>query len=157
MIRICRALIVLQVATHANRSHQVVVPILVAIGTLQFGVCACKWESTLRVVKRRGLPRRRAVAHGTVCGESCRDVVRVRRPLIILNVTARACRARKIEIAIQVAVGALQLGVCASKRKSDCGVIERRRLPSCRVVAVLAGLRKSKRNVIRIGGFSEIG
>ena len=70
--------------------------------------------------------------------------------------TAHARSVGQAVVAVDVAVAALQLGVRARDGETHSGVIETRGLPCGRAVAVLAGLWKPERDVIRICGFAEI-
>ena len=83
-------------------------------------------------------------------------MVWVGRFLEILHVAARAGGCRQVVIAVGVAISTLQPRVSTCNRKAHRGVIETRRLPRGRAMAVLAGLRKSQCNVIRIRGFPEV-
>jgi len=149
-------LVVLQVATHAGRAGQVVVAVLVAVRALELQVPAGQRKAALGVIERGRLPGRRAVANGAVGGKSGGDVIRIRRSLIGLHVARGACRTRQIEVSVSVAIGALQFGVGAAQGKSHSAVIEVGRLPSGRVVAILAGLGEAEPNVVGVGCFAKI-
>ena len=86
-----------------------------------------------------------------------RHVIGIRRPLEILKVTRNAGRRGYIEIAICMALFALQLRVSTRQRESNRIMIEARGLPGGGRMAILASLRKPERYVIRIVGFLEIG
>lgn len=108
------------------------------------------------MVKRRGLPGRGGVTHLALLGHPGRQMVRVRRGAIVLQVTGDAGSTRKVEIAPGVALVALQLGVAAGERKPDCVVIEIRGLPGCCAMALLAALWKTEGDVVGIAGFLEV-
>lgn len=76
--------------------------------------------------------------------------------LKIFKVARNACFAGQVEISIRVTLVALQGGVRAGQRKTNQSVIESRRLPGCRRVALAASLRQAHGNVIRIIGLLEI-
>ena len=156
VIWIRRALVVLPVAADAGSIGQVVVAIDMAIAALQFQVPSRQGKAALGMIECSGLPRGGAVAHGAVRRKTRRCVVRVRCPLVVLHVAAHARSARQVVIAVDVAVGALQPGVRAADGETYSRVIEARGLPSGCGVAVLAGLWKPEREVIRIRGFAEI-
>ena len=77
------------------------------------------------------------MALGASLGEVGRDVVGIRRALIILQVTADAGSAREIEVVVDVAVGALPRRNCvpSGQREANRTVIEVRTEPSIRAVA----------------------
>jgi hypothetical protein len=85
-----------------------------------------------------------------------RHVIWIRRPLEISQV-ARDTRSRgQVEVAIRVALIALQLRVSACQRKPNRIMIEVGGLPGRGRVAILASLRESKRHVIRAASLLEI-
>ena len=156
VIWICRALVVFPVAADAGSVRQVVVAIDMAIAALEFQMPPRQGKATLGMIKRSGLPGGSAVAHRAVRRKTRRRMVRVCRFLVILHVAAHARSAGQVVIAVGVAVRALQLGVRSGEGETYSSVIEARGLPSGCVVAVLAGLWKPERDVIRIRGFTEI-
>jgi len=156
VIWIRRALVVSQVAAHACRVGQVVVPVDVAIAALQFQVPSCQRKPTLRMVERRRLPSRGAMAYRAVSRKACRHVVRIRCALVILQVAAHASRVGQVVVPVNVAIATLQPGMRARDGETHCGVIEARGLPCGRVVAVLTCLREPKRDVIRVGSLAKI-
>jgi len=157
VIRVGRALEVLQVAPYAGRARQVIVPIHVTQRALHLGMRPAQRKPRLRMIERCRLPSRGRMADLALLGHPSRQMVGVGRALIILQVTRDARRSGQVEIASLVALVALQLRMPACKRESHCIVIETRRLPSGRRMAFLAGLRKAKRHVIRIARFLKIG
>ena len=76
--------------------------------------------------------------------------------LIVSQVTRNAHRGGQIEIAIRVALIALQLRVPTCEGETDRIVIEIRRLPGRGRMAFLASLRKPKCDVIRIARLLKI-
>ena len=86
VIRIGRALEVLQVAAHARgvRVGQAVIPVHVALRALQRRVCAGQREARCGVVETRARPRRGVVALLAGLREVRLYVVRLRCPLEIL-------------------------------------------------------------------------
>lgn len=132
------------------RAAQVVITIDVALRTLQSRVCPGKCESCSRVIESCAAPIRRAVAGCARCGHVGLSMVRIRRPLVILKVTADAGRIRKIEIVVRMTLRASERGVSASQGEPNQAVIESRRLPSQSGVARLAGLLQAERDVIRV-------
>lgn len=59
--------------------------------------------------------------------------------------------ARQVIVPIHVALGTWQRGVGAGESETGCRVIETRASPTRGVVTVLAGLRKFRLHVIRVG------
>jgi|SRR5215468_2930706 len=64
--------------------------------------------------------------------------------------TRDACGGSEIEVAADVALNALQVGVPPGQRKADSVMIEVRWLPGARRVTLLAGLRDPERNMVGI-------
>ena len=82
------------------------------------------------MVERRRLPACGRVAHIALLGNSCSEVVRISRALVVLQVARDTGRGTQIEISIRVALITLQLSVLPRKGKSYRIVIEIRGLPS---------------------------
>src|SRR5882762_3278554 len=87
-----------------------------------------------------------------------RVVYRSERGVVILQVTRGAGRGGDVVIVVDVAVRAnpRRIGVRIRQRKAHGCVIERRWLPRDGGMALLAGLRKTSRDVIRIGSGLKI-
>ena len=77
MIRVGRALIVLQVARHAGRGGQFEIPSCVALITLQLCVPAREGKAHCIMIEIRRLPSRSRMAFLASLGNSERDVVRI--------------------------------------------------------------------------------
>ena len=113
--------------------------------------CAkCKTRAV--VIERRIQPRTRAMALIAALREVQRDVVRIGRSLIILQVAADARATSQVVVIVDVAVGALpgRYGVHSREREVRQVVVERCVRPRSRVMAILAGLRNARRDVVRI-------
>ena len=82
------------------------------------------------MVERRRLPAYGRVAHIALQGNSCGEVVRISRALVVLQVARDTSRGTQIEISIHVALITLQLRVPPRKGKAHRIVIEIRGLPS---------------------------
>ena len=115
-----------RVARHAG---QVVVVVSVTVGTLtrRHGVRAGQRESGAVVVELCVRPRTRVVALIAALREIRRHMVRIRRPLIVLQVTGHAGSGGQVVIVGDVAIGALpwRHGVHAGQRKI-CQVVVKR-------------------------------
>ena len=152
--RSCRVVVVGLVARDARRSRQVVVVIDVAIGASarRNRMGTAQREPGGVVIESSIEPRARAVALVASLREVRRDVVRVRRALIILQVTAYAsCRIQAVVIVdVAIGTGTRRYGVQSGKRESRAVVIECRVHPAGGVVTLIAGLREVSRHVIRV-------
>ena len=82
------------------------------------------------MVERRRLPACGRVAHIALQGNSCGEVVRISRALVVLQVARDTGRGTQIEISIGVALITLQLRVPPREGKAHRIVIEIRGLPS---------------------------
>ena len=128
MIRIRRALIVLQVASHARAAGQVVIVVDMAIGALsrRDGVGACERESCAVMVEGRVQPRAGVVALITSLRKIRAYVIWIRRALIIFQVASHASCAGQVVIVVDMTIGALSRrdGVHARKREFRQVVVE---------------------------------
>ena len=80
------------------------------------------------------------------------DVIRIGRPLKILQVATDTSGVRQVEIVIGVALRTLQAGMCAGEWKPNQVVVKCRRLPGRSGVASLTGLWQAECHVIGIRG-----
>ena len=133
MIRLRRALEVLQVAAHAGRirASEVVVIVDVALCALHRRVRPGQRESRCRVIEGGAGPRSGVVALLASLREAGTHVVRIRRALEVFQVAADAGRvcAGQVVVAIHVALRALHGGVRARQRKSGGRMVESRAHP----------------------------
>ena len=160
MIRIRRALEVLQVAVHAVRvrARQVVIIVDVALCALQRSMSTGQRESGGRVVEGRAGPGSRVMALGAGLGEAGLHVVRIRSALEVLQVATNASRVGTGQIVVIVDV-ALRAGNCRmrpSQRETGRRVIECCSRPRCGGVALLTRLRESRCHVVRIRRSLEV-
>jgi len=112
------------VARHACRHRNVVVVIHVARSTWRRHVRPRKREPRLRVVKRRWLPRRRAVANFASLRIATRHVVRILRAFVIRQVARNASRHRDVVVIVHVTVHARRSRVRPRQRESCRRVIK---------------------------------
>lgn len=129
MIRIRGPLEILQVTRHARGRGEVVVSVHVTLTALHVDMRPGQRERGLGVVKRSRLPGRCRMTHVAGLRNSCSEVIRIGRSLVVLQVTRHARGGGQIEIAVGVALIALQLGVSASKGKAYGIVVEICRRP----------------------------
>ena len=160
MIRVGRALEVLEVARDTGRRSQVVIIVDVAISasTRRHGVRTRQREVDGAVIKCCRRPSRGRVTSVASCREAQRGVVRIRGSLIVLQVAAYAGRAVQRVIVVDVTIR-----TCArwnrvhSSERETCGVvIEGRVHPVGSVVTGFAGLREVCGGVIRIRRTLEV-
>ena len=85
-----------------------------------------------------------------------RFVVWIGCAVVILHVARGAVCTGEIEVSVDMALRALQRGVCARQWKSHQAVIESRRLPRVGRVASLTGLWQVQGHMVRIRRPAEI-
>ena len=140
----------------ARRARQVVIVVCVAVGTLtrRHRVRSGQREAGTVVVERRVQPRGRVVALIAPLGEIRRDMVRVRRSLIVLQVAARARVGVEAVVIVHVAISALprRHSVHSGQWEVGCVVVKRRVRPRRCVVTLGTGLGKTCGHVVRIRG-----
>jgi len=133
VIRICRSLVVLQVTRHAGRAGQVVVVVDVAIGALprRRRMHARERKSSAVVVEGGIQPRTRVVALAAALREIRAHVIRICRPLVVLQMARDTSRAGQVVVVVHVAIGALPgwHRMHSGQRKIGRVVIERRVRP----------------------------
>ena len=155
VVRIRGALEIFQVAAHAGSvgAGQVVVAIYVALCALHAGVRPGQRESSGRMVEIRAHPCSRGVALLASLREARLHVIRIGRALEIFQMAADASRicARQVVVIVDVATRAGNRCVRSGQRKSGGGVVKGRAIPRSRGVTLLASLRKSGTDVVRIG------
>ncbi len=129
VIRIRGSLIILKMATHARVRGQLVIVIHVAIRALpgRHGMHARQGERRAVVIEGGIRPRNGVMALVATLREVRRDVVRIRRSLVILQVAGYASRAAQVVAVVDVAVGAQprRNGVAIRQREPNRIVIER--------------------------------
>ena len=147
MVRIARALEIVEVARHASRARQVVVVVGVAVGALarRHGVRPGQRESRRRVIELAIRPRDHVMTLLAGCRET-RVRNRCSRGIEVVLVATDASRACEIEVVINVTVCALprRHQVRAGKRKSGGRVIELAAGPRDHVMTLLASGRETR-------------
>ena len=129
VIRVCGSLIVLQMTGHAGRARQGVVIVDMAIDALPRwnGVQAGQREARTVVIEGRICPRSRVMALIARLGKVRGDVIRVCRPLIVLQMAADTGGGAQVVVVIYMAIGTLPRwhGVQAGKGEGSRIVVER--------------------------------
>ena len=156
VIRIRRALEVRQVARGASGRCSRVTPIHVALRAGGIDVCAGERKARQIVIERSRTPRRRAMAHAAGLRDSRGDVVRIRSAVEVVQVAGSAIRAQAGVITVDVAGGARLADVRAGQREARGGMVKLRALPGGCGVTLLAGLRETACDVVRIRRAIEI-
>src|ERR1019366_3317790 len=114
-----------KVAADAVRVAQAVVVVDVARRALLAGVDPHQGEPGSRVVESGATPIGGGVTAGTILREVGRLVRRVVGAVVIGLVTVPAGCAGQAIVAVHVALGALQAGMCAGQRKSGSRMVKR--------------------------------
>lgn len=153
--RIVRVAVILLMARIAQRAIQRVIVVDMAVRTLtrRHRVRSGQGKSGGRVIELSVGPQHRVVAGFARKREACGGVVHRRQRIRVVGLMARhAGRAGKSVVIVDVAIGTLtrRNRMRARQRESGAVVIERSVQPGTRVVALLAGLREVRRNVIGI-------
>jgi hypothetical protein len=159
MVRIGRALEILQVATDAGgvRSGEVVVPVDVALRALDRGVGSRQREASTAVIKSRVVPGTRVVTLLTARRKAGLYVVRIGRAVEVLDVAGRAIGRGSHKLPVDMALGAGHADVRSGQRElRERIVVKRCRIPRAAVVAGLAGGGEAGLSVRRIVGLVEI-
>jgi len=133
----------------------------VAVGTQArwHGVRARQSKSGSGVVERSIGPQHRVVARLASRREARGDMVHRRsRGVVVVLVARHAGGARQVVVVVNVAIRALTRRHSVRSRQHEAGavVIEGRIQPGSRVVALVAGLREVRRDVIRIRRALEV-
>ena len=157
MVRVVRALKISQMTTDTSRTGDVVIPVRMALAALDGAMRSGQRPAGRSVIEAGRSPGRGVVAYLALLRKSRRCVIGIGCAVVILQMARNARRTGQVEISTRVALVALQLGMPAGERESDSGVVETRGLPSCSSMALLASLRQSKRNVIRVVCLLEVG
>ncbi len=156
VIRIGGSLEILQVAAHAGRGGEVVVVVDVAVGAgaRRYRVQAGEREPGAVVIKRGIQPGAGVVALVAGLREVRRHVIGIGGSLVVLQVAGRAGRAVQVVIVVDVAIGAgaRRDRVQSGKREPGAVVIKRGIQPGAGAVALVAGLREVRCDVVGIGG-----
>ena len=118
VIRVSRALVVLQMAGRARAAGQGVVPIDVALCARQAGVCSCKSESRTGVVEGSISPGRGAMAALAGLGDCGLHVIGVGRPLIVPQMAGHARGDAQAVISVDMTLRALQRDVRPGQRET---------------------------------------
>jgi len=155
-----RIVVIGLVAGHASRAGQAVIVVDVAIGaqTGRRSMGSGECEPGAGMVKGRIQPVGGVVAGVASLREIRRRMVRIGGSLVILQMTAHACRSIQAVVVVDVAVGA-QTGrdrVQSREGEPGVGVVKGGVQPGGGVVTGIASLREIRRDVVGIGRALEI-
>ena len=149
-----RILIIGLVATIARCWQRRVVAIDVTFRALPWWhrVRPRQWKCGVVVIERGVRPDCCVMAHFARRRESRRSMRGVRRAGVILLVAGVASRRIQVVVVVDVAIGALPRrdNVRTGQRESRAVVVKGRIEPSAGAVALIAGLREIRRDVVRI-------
>ncbi len=153
MVRSLRRGVVLHVTTGARGVERCVLPAHVTGTAIDLGMRAGQRKLREVVIERSGLPGARRVTHLAGSWHAGRHMIRAGGLVVILQVTARAIRARPLVLASDVASRAFQCRVRACQSEPcELSVIEARGEPG--IHALVAGDavgRKAQCFVVRGG------
>ena len=154
------ALEIFHVATHARRICQrvVVVHVTIRAGAWRHRMQSGEREPGRVVVEGRVGPVAGAMALVAGLREIRGDVIGIRGALEILQVAGNAGIAVQVVIVVHVTIGAGPRwhGVHSGEREPGAVMVELRIHPVAGVMALLAGLREIRSDVVGIGGSLEI-
>ena len=160
MAGICRSLEIFQVTAHAGRRVQSVIIVDVTIGALprRYRVHAREREPGGAVVEGRVRPCRGVMALLAGLRKTRSDVVGIRCSLEVRQMAAHACRSADRVVVVDVTIAALpgRHGVHSGERESGRIVVECGIRPSAGSVALVAGLREIRSDVVGIRRALEI-
>jgi len=160
VVRICRALEILEMARNAciRRQVEVVVGMAIGAGPRWNRVRSRQREIDAIVVESRWRPARCRVARVARCREIQGHMARIRRALKIFHVATRACRVSQRVVVVDMAIRARAWRHCVhpSEREPGAVVVEGRIGPVAGAMALLAGLRETGGDVVRIRGALEV-
>jgi len=146
----------------AGRDRDVVVVVDVTIGALarRHRMRPGQRESRLRVIESRRLPGRSVVASVASLGEAAGHVIRIRRALEVREMAGYACSAGDVVVAelrvVTIRTLPRRHHMCAGQHEIHQRVIESRRRPCDRGMALLASRGEASSNVIGIRRALEI-
>ncbi len=152
MVRIRCAIEIVQMAGDAGGAVEAVVPVHVALRTLQRGMRAGQREPCGRVIERCPGPGDGRMAGIASSWKPGRRMIRIRRSLVVGHVAGRTSSSRQVVVPVHMTLRALQARMGAGEREPCGRMIEGCVCPRNCIVAALAGLRESRLYVIGIGG-----
>ncbi len=156
MIRARRAIEVGQVARNTVGRQRAFIACM-ALRASHGSVGTCKRKSGFGVVKLSASPLRGSVANGTISRKAGFYMIRIVRPIKILQMAARAIGGCVRELTSQVALVASHIHVRAGQLKFRRRVVvELCIVPAHAGMAETASRRKASCGVIRIAGIFEI-
>ena len=150
MIRRCRRAVVIGLMALVTIGvHQLVISICMTQIALQTCMSAYEREIRIVMIEGRRLPCGLAMTHGTILRELIRNVIRIRRTIVISLMALITIRICQIVISVDMTVDAWLRYMRAHKREVGIIMIECRRLPRVLIVTCQTCMRKLIRNMIR--------
>jgi len=147
-----RVVVVGLVTGNASRVGNGVVIVYVTLCARRSRMRAGQRKSRLGVIELCRGPGGSVMAALASLSEPLLNVVGIGSRLEILQMTADAGGVRQLVIAVDVALSALQTGMCTCQSPAGSGVVELAIDPSYRVMACFAGSRKSSLDVVHWAG-----
>jgi len=153
VIGIGRGIEVLQMASDTGRAQPGILSTAMTIAASERYVSARQWELGLRMIKLGSRPGRRRMAQRAILRKSGSHMVRIRGPVISVQMaggTIRRCPGKPV-VSMALSAGNVNMGSCERK---VCGrrVVKTSSLPLRRRMAGSASLRESCRFVIGVRG-----
>ena len=156
MVRVCRLLEVCLVTLIAISVHELVVTICMTRLTLRRHVSPCQREPCCAVVKCRCIPIRCRVTLSAIMIEISCHVVRICRLLEIRLVALIAIVVHQLVVPVRVAGLALSGCVRSGQGEPSCAMVEGRRCPVCRGMALCTIMVEISRDVVWIRRLLEV-
>jgi hypothetical protein len=113
-------------------------------------------KGSAAVIKSSACKPRCGVTQGAIFRESCLNMVRIRRTVVVREMTRFAGRRQSVVCATRMAFGAGRTHVRARQRKRGCAVIEHRSRPNRSVVARCTLPRESGLDMVWICRAGEV-
>ena len=148
MVRICRGVVVRQMASRTNGGCTSVDPVEMALPARCPDMSACKLKDCLAVSKERGPPGSRRVATDAISRQA-RGMPRISRYIVLLLVARHALYRGTRILTVDVTLRADSGKMCTGQRKRRPVVIERRRTPGGGRMAPCT-VRRETRTMLRI-------
>ena len=151
VIRIVGVVVVLGMAPKAVGGQILVIVIHVALAARDLGMHSGQGEASVVVIESTVSPHDGVMTQLALGGKSRLDVVRIVGVVVVLDVTRAARTTGQVVVAVDVTLGALQLGMRTGQRESGLAVIKLCARPRSGAVTERTIRGESRRFVVRIG------